>query len=791
MNKKSILSAILAAGIAIFGLSGCQVEQIDTDQLDNDVVTLGGFAPNPVARGGMLRIVGSNLDKVDEVIIPGVSPISDIEVVSSGRLSEIRVKVPVDGPEVGKISIKSGSITLTSKAELEYSEPIIFDSFSPSEAMPGDIITIKGDYMNNIKVISFEGGAAVTEFASQSRYELKLEVPSSAISGKITLSDVDEANNPDGLTPNLFYSEQELAIGDPTVKESSKGTIKAGAEVSVEGAYLNMIKSVNFGGEEAEFTVAADGTSLVAVLPDKAPDGELVLVSFAGKEFNAGAYETVVPSELKVTAESRFKAGLKVTITGKDLDLATKASLAGTELTISTGEDGISFDIPEKATDGTIALSLANGKSVETEALTLVKPVVTSITPLELYAGDENIVITGEDLDLVVSATLGGSNIEIKEGATDTKIELVSSVTSVSGKVVLTLANGVTINPSEDITMKYHSLVVVSERPDAQHIGLEVVLKGSNFDLVENVFIGEEKVTKYSLRTPTELRFLMPWCKVGSYSISFHLFNGDVETLANPIEVKLELDIKELWKGSSYVTWGGGAVTDLSWGGYDWSQVERGTTLTAYFEVNDENAAIRFGNGSWAALPSTKAIPGADGDGNISIAKGTSFMSFKLSQDDLNELVNSGGLVMCGTGYTISSITLSTEISQETTIWEGEALADDWKIQPYIGADGGKEFTDNNVQIGQTLYFYVTPTESNWQVQIIDGHWNGTTYGAFSNVGNSNEGEFTEIDLDAAGGRIGFTITEAMYNNALVAGGWGEIFVLNGDNLKVTKVTVI
>ena len=86
--------------------------------------------------------------------------------------------------------------------------------------------------------------------------------------------------------------------------------------------------------------------------------------------------------------------------------------------------------------------------------------------------------------------------------------------------------------------------------PSGQHIGEEVVLKGSNFDLVENIFIGDTKVTSYSLRTPEEVRFLMPWCKKGDYEMSFHLFNGDVETVATPISVLLERNIVTIWEGN-------------------------------------------------------------------------------------------------------------------------------------------------------------------------------------------------------------------------------------------------
>ena len=791
MNKKSIFSALAFMCLTVLGLVGCKQEEFNTDQLDESKVTLVGIAPNPVARGGALRIMGSNLQNVQQVEIPGVEPITNIEVVASGRVSEIRVIVPVDGPEVGPVSIIAGDTKLTTKASLEYSEPIIFDGFSPASAMPGDVISVKGDYMNNIRQITFEGGAVVTEFESQSRYELKVKVPSSAITGKIILGDVDESNNPDGKVSNLFYSEKELVIGDPSVKAADRGVIKAGASVTVTGTYLDMIQGLKFGDVYSDFTIAADGKSLTTTVPSTAVDAEIVLVSYAGKEFKAGSYQTLVPSALKVAADSRYKAGLVARISGKDLDLVTGAALAGTTLDFSYSEGIVSFTIPAAAKDGAITLTLENGKTVDTEAIELVKPVITAVAPAELYAGDENVVVSGKDLDLVVSATLGGKPINIADGASETALELVTELTSVSGKVALTLENGVTVTSEAEVKVNYHSLVIVTEMPAAQHIGEEVILKGSNFDLVENIFIGDVKVTKYSLRTAEEVRFLMPWAKAGSYSMSFHLFNGDIETVATPIEVQLERIINTIWEGESYVTWSGGAVTNLSWGGYDWSAVKAGTSLVVNIEVVDDNAVIRIGNGSWSGLPTTRTYPNADGDANLAVGKDITAVSVKLTDADLNELVNNGGLVVCGTGYKAYSIQLITEISQEKVVWEGEAIADDWANQPYVGTDGGAEFTAAGVTAGQTLKFYITPLEEHWKLQIVEGHW-GPTYCSYCSVGNDTEGgKFTEWDLASNGGCFSLTVNQEMIDAAMKSQGWGGIFVLNGDNVKVTKVTVL
>ena len=781
--------SILLALCSFIGLVSCTREEISTDQFSDDAVVFGAFAPNPVVRGAELRIMGSNLDKIVEVQIPGSEPITEIEVVSSGRVSEIRVVTPAAGAEDASVTgpvviTDNAGNTYQSMAELTFTEGIVLDSFSPANAMPGDEVTVKGDYLYNVQQIVLNNGVYVTgeQITAKSRRELKFIVPSNAVTGPVTIGDVDENNNPEGLIPNNVPSKEELVIGDPTVKAADRGAVKAGDQITVTGEYLNMIAGANFGGVAVDYTVAEDGKSLVAALPATAVDGDFVLVSYAGKEFKAGAYTTVIPTNVAIKAESRYKAGLNAVISGKDLDLVTGASLAGTALEYAYADNKLTFAIPAAAVDGTVVLSLANGKTVETEAIELVKPVITEMTPLELYAGDENITVKGDDLDLVVAATLGGRDAEFEYANGEVIVK--TALTSVSGKVALTLENGVTVESADAVKVNYHSLVIVTEMPAMQHIGQEVVLKGSNFSLVENIFIGETKVTQYSLRTDEEVRFLMPWCKAGMYNLNFHLFSGDVETVATQIEVGLELDIKTIWEGEAYLNWSG--MTDLSWGGYDFSTVKPGTVLTAYFNLDEAQTywQVRFGNGSWASIPS--GLEAAPGEGNIPMTPGTTYYAIKLTAADIDMLVNQGGLVMTGANYTLTKLTLTSEISQEATIWEGEADPQGYAVNLELGGADNSDWRNANLQVGQTIKIYFNLTDpSAWSVQAFDAHWGGQI--KFSDAVGT---QFNQSNWDGSLGYVSFVVDEAIQAALTSSAGWGASFILQGSGLIYTKITL-
>ena len=286
-------SALIAL-CSLIGAVACTREEVSTDQFSDDAVVFGAFAPNPVVRGAELRIMGSNLDKIVEVQIPGAEPITEIEVVSSGRVSEIRVVTPAAGAEDESVTgpvviVDNAGNTYKSKADIEFTEGIVLDSFSPAAAMPGDVVTVKGDYLYNVQQIVLAGGVYVTgeQITEKSRRELKFIVPSNAITGPVTIGDVDENNNPDGLIPNNVPSKEELTIGDPTVKSADRGMLKAGAEITVQGEYLDMIAKAAFvvatadgaAYTDVDFALADDHKSIKVVLPASVVEGELVLTS--------------------------------------------------------------------------------------------------------------------------------------------------------------------------------------------------------------------------------------------------------------------------------------------------------------------------------------------------------------------------------------------------------------------------------------------------------------------------------------------------------------------------------
>ena len=172
------------------------------------------------------------------------------------------------------------------------------------------------------------------------------------------------------------------------------------------------------------------------------------------------------------------------------------------------------------------------------------------------------------------------------------------------------------------------------------------------------------------------------------------------------------------------------------------------------------------------------------------------------SKPDLIPVLDDQHLLFAGDGFTILEMYWEEEVlvpggggaPTEVVLWEGEAIATGWANQPNILTDGGIELQEVGAQPGQTIYLYMEPIDPSlhWYLELVEGHWNGTTYLVVCAVGADTQGKFIEYDLDANGGRAALEITQEMLDTVCAAPqGWGGTFIANGDNLKITKVTIL
>lgn len=649
----NIFLTLVIACITGLSLTACnEGDDLNTDQYGNDI-TLNTFGPCPVLRGGTLYFYGSNLDQITEIDLPGADPITALKVITPGAHSEISIQVPAEKCDTGLVSLvtaKGGK--LKTVTPITYREDIKFDKFYVGQegtltGNVGDVVTIKGDYLNLMHGVIFTEKDTVKEdaFVAHDRYTIQVPIPAGARTGLLKLTDLAK-------TPTEIETKEALAINLPTFTEISPTSLKAGKTITVTGTSLDQIASIKLKGAavSASNFLSQNATTITFALPVKAADGEVTLVTKSGIDISAGSITTVVPTDLTVNPNP-VKNGANITITGKDLDLVTGISFPNADGIINTSsETKIVATVPETAQNGDITLKLDNGKTV-TVAYKLVAPTVTTFTPSTITAGNK-LLIQGTDLDLVKSIEFPGEKgITVSDliSPSATSMGVVVPEASQGSGIILNLKNGETVNIT-GLTINASSSPSITTNAEGI-LGEYITVNGKNFNNVESVYIGETKVTKFTTRTNTSMNFQIPsTVAADTYDLIMYGYDNTKYTVG---KITVDSPEKTIWSGNFTIdAWNG--LQALAWGGYDWSTVSAGKVITFYFTCTDTSV-------SWACL---SVRQGSDW-GNLSDHAQINFTgadtscSYTLAQADLDKLVNNNGLVVTGTGkVNLTKITL-------------------------------------------------------------------------------------------------------------------------------------
>lgn len=534
MKKISKIFAMLVVALVGLSLTACSDgDDLSTDQYGNDI-SLQSFGPCPVLRGGTLYLYGTNLDQIESVNLPGADPITAYEILQSGYNSKISIQVPAEKCEPGQIVLKTkkgGEIT--SVSPITYREDIEITKFFVGNegtmvGNVGDVVTIKGDYLNLMHGVIFAGSDTIkeAEFVGHDRYTIQVKIPAEARTGVITLTDTIK----DGTS---LETKEELTINTPEATPIKDRNIKAGEVLSIKGASFDQIVSVKFEGatvNAADFKSQSAAEITVAV-PAKATDGTFYVVTKSGIEVPVGNIITVVPTQL-VATPNPVKNGAEITITGKDMDLITGIAFPNAkESKLNKVETTkVTSTVPEDAQKGDITLSLDNGKTVVV-AYTLVEPTVASCTPAAITAGEKT-VIKGTDLDLVKSITFPGDVEQTvdKFAAQNAQAIAVTVPAACAGTgFKLNLKNGTTIEMKDALSIKAATdPAIASVTPGEAIAGSTITITGKNFQNIQNLYIGSYKVNRYTSRSNTEIVCQVPaTAEVGTYKIVMEDLDGN------------------------------------------------------------------------------------------------------------------------------------------------------------------------------------------------------------------------------------------------------------------------
>lgn len=798
--------ASLLAGSVI--LTSCDGEDnLDTDQFAGGV-SLSAYGPSPVARGGELQFIGSGLDKITSIEIPGCDPVTDITVIDKRRISIIVPKTAQPGYPV----LKYAKGEITTQTRLTFTEPVGFaekDAFATT-IKPGQTLTIKGSYLNLVQSVIFAENVEVSELVKSSANDpmnmtIEVVVPEVAQSGKIYLGFIAT----DDTLMNKVISDDVLNVVLPSVPQIVDLTgKKPGDAVTIEGSDLDLVKTVLVAGDTVKFSVS--GNKISFTLPDNTPAEAVVnMYPASGVEVTLATIGMTLPTELVVAPNKELRNGSTVEISGKDLDVVTAVTFTdGKEAEFKLTDGKIVATCPTDFVSGVITLSCKSGVDVKTDSVFTQKPVFASFESATVSMGND-VVINGENLDLVSKVTYaGGLEGTVKEGGSATQITVTMPTSGVeSGTVVLNMANGESTETSE-LTVDAPVFCYLTNPSDLITTDDAEIKAGSvittaceNSDHLTGVLIDGE-ATQY-IKNGSTLMILASENAGFSSKLKLVSDNGEIEYDLSVVPNTQKKVV--LWNGMTEITWNDGGRVFIT--GAALEAIPEGAILHFCFTQKDGVwAQAQVNDGYWAnsdistftaedgTTIANPIIPtdvyGWFSDGILNRDLGI-VLTAELRSHLLSHVGNDGSaIIIQGQDLIFTQVYATWEISLETNIngdcvtqgdqnvaWTFPSLmtwGDDGRFR--ILRNGPNSLGSFKFKVGETkMRFYKSGTgqiqvnNANWSTITTVADWNGDT--------NPLELVLTQDLIDCFTG----VTTDGWSNTALI---------LQGDGLTIEKITI-
>ncbi len=650
----------------------------------------------------------------------------------------------------GLLTLSSGALVTSCDEDDDYSTSQFGGGqvklvASSLQVTRGAYMTFKGNNLNQVSSIEFTGGvSSAPEVVDENT--IRCLVPEGAAAGPVTLI----YNGGEITTAAISFTEPITFDG-----YVAADTVKAGDKITIKGTYLNYIEFVRFAtGDDVEVINAPTPpqiTEFNVTVPVDASTGKIAIGYYS--VVNGDTAEVLLenlkpltvaePADVKL-ASGTVKAGDNVVITGTLLRLVESVTFAG-NVTVASGiEDptadveNLTLELPAEAQDGDVVLNLLSGLSITVDQLATVLPTEVAIKePKESYGIGDEVVISGNDLDLIVaSAFTNGADTLIYENG---ELKLPVSAAAQSGDITLKLANGATVPVSGFVTTKPAFEFPTAATPvDMLNISVTNGIAGR----VKTIIFGDVEVAATPATDGNSFKVQVPIAAENNKAVTMVMDNGETVTLVASFTVN-SFDFCAFKRGdefeaSTFVmgTMANGAVVNAE--------------ALEHVYVNDKEVGF--------------FINGLDG--------GEPFVYFSAGPTMGKKKVK----LVTGDTEVVYTMTVVSAGVVETELWSGELNVSGWG-----GAWPDPNFVVADIPDEATLRIYIGENPAS-DLQLLDQNWGkGTGWSA-----KGNQIDFSKAELEAVAG-TGYVETPI---SALKA--WTDLgqlgIMFNANGVLVTKI---
>lgn len=522
-----------------------------------------GFSPSIGGQGTVMTITGINLTGVNSIAVGGVP------VQSFTRLSDSTIRVVLGPVASGPVQIGSPLGGAASDSVFTFVPMPVLTSVSPNPAGAGTLITIDGMFPGGVNGLII-GGVTIPQqdITLSQNSSLIVRIPLNATTSTIILS------TPGGT---LVSTNALSFVGAPRLVSFSPAVAATGAIITLTGENFVAGTTVRFGAVPAQSVTVNSPTRMSVVVPSQPTPIFLADVSKNSATLQSGwiqsVFLTVRTGGGTATSATQFvysptlngggidsarlvvisramdtlvTLGGRVVITGENMelinDLTLRTSIGSTKASYSLSSSRqISVIIPTtgllRSTNASLSRAPvtvdalgSNNRAIANNLFTVIgSPTMTAIVPSEANVGEE-VRVSGVNLDLVTSASLGGMNTTFRlvNGELFVRVPADSrtgGALPVGGPLVLTSLGGIITTSAQIINAALASGApfIAGFSPTSGGAGTQIIVTGANFTLITDASVGGIPVASFVINSSTRITITLaadiPAVSLGSITL--------------------------------------------------------------------------------------------------------------------------------------------------------------------------------------------------------------------------------------------------------------------------------
>lgn len=379
-------------------------------------------------------------------------------------------------------------------------------SFIPESGPEDTEVTITGTNFSTTaedNLVSFNSTVAVVKSASAS--ELKVNVPSGATTGKISVEI-------DGVS--VSSTKEFTFIPTPTITDISPKSGTVGTEVTITGTNFSTVADENtIKVNDTAVAVKSSSTTTITIdIPADATSGQITvevngIIATSSDSFTIEETPDTAPT-ISSFSPTSAAVGAEITITGTNFSTDVSKNIVEFNGTVATVKSAtlteLKVEVPASTTSGKIKVTVEGNIALSTDDFAIISPAISSFSPTSGLVGTE-ITIAGTNFSTDVSKNVVEFNgtAATVNSASLTELKVIVPAGATSGKIKVTV-EGTIGSSADDFSVLTPAISGFS--PTSGLVGTEVTITGTfSGEIAENIVTFNGTSATIKSATATEL----------------------------------------------------------------------------------------------------------------------------------------------------------------------------------------------------------------------------------------------------------------------------------------------